>query len=41
MRSLRVETMGSSHEIPALDEPIALEVREKIAILAKLKEVDE
>ncbi|SHM52613.1 PH domain-containing protein [Gracilibacillus kekensis] len=41
LRTIKVETMGSSHEIPALDEPVALEVREKIAISAKLKEVDE
>ncbi|WP_058308388.1 PH domain-containing protein [Gracilibacillus massiliensis] len=41
LRAIKVETMGSSHEIPALEEPIALEVREKIAISARLKEVDE
>ncbi|WP_234987166.1 PH domain-containing protein [Bacillus sinesaloumensis] len=40
-RSIKVETMGSSHTIPALEEDIALELREKLADYAKLKEVDE
>ncbi|QGH35856.1 PH domain-containing protein [Gracilibacillus salitolerans] len=41
MRSIKVETMGSSHVIPALEEQVALELRARIAELAKLKEVDE
>ncbi|WP_449539784.1 PH domain-containing protein [Ferdinandcohnia sp. Marseille-Q9671] len=40
-RSIKVETMGSSHTIPALEENVALELREKLAEYAKLKEVDE
>ncbi|MEH7383731.1 PH domain-containing protein [Bacillus sp. JJ1533] len=40
-RAIKVETMGSSHTIPALEEHVALELREKLAIYAKLKEVDE
>lgn len=39
--SLKVETMGSSHTIPALDKDVAMEIREIIAQYAKLKEVDE
>lgn len=41
MRTIQVETMGSSHTIPCLDENTALELREKIAEFAKLKEVDD
>lgn len=40
-RSIKVETMGSSHVIPAIDEKIALELRERLIEYAKLKEVDE
>ncbi|MEH7234986.1 PH domain-containing protein [Bacillus sp. JJ1562] len=40
-RSIKVETMGSSHTIPALEEHVALELRERLAEYAKLKEVDE
>ncbi|MFS0823860.1 PH domain-containing protein [Bacillus sp. 1P02SD] len=41
VRAIKVETMGSSHTIPALEEHVALELREKLADYAKLKEVDE
>ncbi|SFL43507.1 hypothetical protein SAMN04487943_101535 [Gracilibacillus orientalis] len=41
IRSIKVETMGSSHVIPGLEEQIASEWRAQIAELAKLKEVDE
>ncbi|WP_026907282.1 PH domain-containing protein [Paucisalibacillus globulus] len=40
-RSIKVETVGSSHAIPALEEEVAFALREKIAEFAKLKEVDE
>lgn len=40
-RAIRVETMGSSHTIPALEEDVALEIRERLAEYAKLKEADE
>ncbi|MBP3951613.1 PH domain-containing protein [Bacillus suaedae] len=40
-RSIKVETMGSSHSIPALDEEVALQLRETLAAFAKSKEVDE
>ncbi len=40
-RSIRVETMGSSHAIPALDEGVALQLREVLSKYAKLKEEDE
>lgn len=40
-RSIKVETMGSSHTIPALEEGVALELRERLAEYAKLREVDE
>lgn len=40
-RSIKIETMGSSHTIPALEEGVALELRERLADYAKLKEVDE
>lgn len=39
--SIKVETIGSSHEIPGLDIDTALVLRENIAQYAKLKEVDE
>ncbi|SET47376.1 hypothetical protein SAMN05216389_11236 [Oceanobacillus limi] len=41
IRSIKVETMGSSHVIPALEEDVALQLRETLAEFAKLKEVDE
>ncbi|RLL43733.1 hypothetical protein D8M04_12480 [Oceanobacillus piezotolerans] len=41
MRSIKVETMGSSHTIPALEEEVALSLRQTLAKYAKLKEVDE
>ncbi|MFD2657591.1 PH domain-containing protein [Gracilibacillus thailandensis] len=41
LRSIKVETMGSSHVIPALEEHVALELRARIAEFANLKEVDE
>ena len=39
--SLSVETMGSSHEIPALPEDVAIDLRNRIAHFAKIKEVEE
>ncbi|QUW22835.1 PH domain-containing protein [Sporosarcina sp. Marseille-Q4063] len=39
--SLTIETMGSSHRIPALPNDIAIELRNRIAHYAKIKEVDE
>ncbi|WP_233505330.1 PH domain-containing protein [Sporosarcina sp. BI001-red] len=39
--SLEIETMGSSHGIPALPKEVAIEVRNQIARYAKIKEVDE
>lgn len=39
--SLDIETMGSSHGIPALPKDVAFEVRNQIAQFAKIKEVDE
>ncbi|UOQ49670.1 PH domain-containing protein [Gracilibacillus caseinilyticus] len=41
LRGIKVETMGSSHSIPALDEQVALELRERLAEYAKLKDVEE
>lgn len=41
IRSIKVETMGSSHVIPGLEEEVALRLREKLAKQARLKEVDE
>lgn len=38
--SLSIETMGSSHEIPALPEDIAIALRNQIAHFAKIKEVE-
>lgn len=40
-RSIKIETMGSSHEIPVLEEAVAFQLRETLAAYAKLKEVDE
>lgn len=39
--SLSVETMGSSHSIPALPKDVAMELRNRIAHFAKIKEVEE
>lgn len=39
--SLTIETMGSSHEIPALPKEVAVDVRTQIATFAKIREVDE
>src|SRR5690625_14187 len=39
--SLSIETMGSSHRIPALPEEVAIALRNQIAYFAKIKEVDE
>ena len=41
LRSVSVETMGSSHTIPALSEKIAVELRNQIAQYAKVKEVEQ
>ncbi|SER68218.1 hypothetical protein SAMN04487944_10841 [Gracilibacillus ureilyticus] len=41
LRTISIETMGSSHTIPALEEITALRLREQIAEYAKLKEVEE
>lgn len=41
LRSLSVETMGSSHAIPALPEEEAIELRNRIATYAKIKEVEQ
>ncbi|WP_285768577.1 PH domain-containing protein [Peribacillus sp. SI8-4] len=38
--SLSIGTMGSSHDIPAIPEDEAYELRDKIAHFAKIKEVD-
>ncbi|TCT22364.1 hypothetical protein EDD68_10910 [Melghiribacillus thermohalophilus] len=38
LRSIKVETMGSSQTIPGLDEPTAFKLKEEIAEYAKLKE---
>lgn len=38
--SLSIGTMGDSHEIPAIPEEEAYELRDKIAYFAKIKEVD-
>ncbi|MBE1553918.1 PH domain-containing protein [Sporosarcina limicola] len=37
--SLSIETMGSSHGIPALPEEVAIELRDRIAHFAKIREV--
>lgn len=39
--SLTIETMGSTHKIPALPKEVAIELRNRIAYFAKIKEVDE
>ncbi|WP_186579494.1 PH domain-containing protein [Aquibacillus kalidii] len=41
LREIKVETMGSSHAIPALDEQVAIQLKDTLAEYAKLKEVDE
>ncbi|WP_142826268.1 PH domain-containing protein [Planococcus soli] len=41
LASLSVETMGSSHAIPALPKETAAELRERIAHFAKIKEVEQ
>ncbi|MEH7352975.1 PH domain-containing protein [Neobacillus drentensis] len=38
--SVSIETMGSSHTIPALPKEIAIELRNQIAHYAKIKEVE-
>lgn len=38
--SISIETMGSSHRIPALPKDVAFELRNRIAHFAKLKEVE-
>lgn len=39
--SVSVETMGSSHTIPALPKDVAVELRNQIAQYAKIKEVEQ
>ena len=39
--SVSVETMGSSHAIPALRKSVAIELRNRIAQYAKVKEVEQ
>lgn len=41
LASLSVETMGSSHAIPALPKETATQLRERIAQFAKIKEVEQ
>ncbi|ALS78640.1 hypothetical protein AUO94_08180 [Planococcus kocurii] len=41
LASLSVETMGSSHAIPALPKAVATELRERVAHFAKIKEVEQ
>lgn len=41
LSSLEIETMASSHGIPALPKEVAIEVRNQIARYAKIREVDE
>lgn len=38
--SVSIETMGSSHSIPALPKEVAIELRDQIAHYAKIKEVE-
>lgn len=38
--SLSIETMGSSHSIPALPKEVAVDLRNQIAHYAKIKEVE-
>lgn len=39
--SISIETMGSSHSIPALPKDVAIELRNRIAHFAKIKEVEQ
>ncbi|GIP34717.1 PH domain-containing protein [Paenibacillus sp. J2TS4] len=39
--SVSIETMGSSHSIPALSKGVAIQLRNQIAQFAKLKEVEQ
>lgn len=39
--SVTVETMGSSHTIPALPKELAIELRNQMAQYAKMKEVEQ
>lgn len=39
--SIAIETMGSTHGIAGLPKQVAIEVRDRIAHLAKIQEVDE
>ncbi|OXT17482.1 hypothetical protein B9K06_09180 [Bacillus sp. OG2] len=39
--SISIETMGSSHTIPALPDEVAMQLRDTIARLAKIKEVEQ
>lgn len=39
--SVSIETMGSSHSIPALPKEVAIELRNQIAQYAKIKEVEQ
>ena len=39
--SISIETMGSSHSIPALPKEVAIELRNQIAQFAKIKEVEQ
>jgi len=41
VRSIKVQTMGSEHIIPLLEEDVALRLREIIADFARLQEVDD
>jgi len=38
--SISIETMGSSHSIPALSKEVAVKLRDQIAHYAKIKEVE-
>jgi len=38
--SISIETMGSSHTIPALPKDVAIKLRNQIAHYAKIKEVE-
>lgn len=38
--TISIQTMASSHNIPALSQEIAMELREQIAYFAKIKEVE-
>ena len=41
LRSVSVQTMGSSHTIPALPQEVAIELSHQIAQYAKVKEVEQ